>query len=540
MAARENPPSSGGRSGSPSAAARATVRRRGSVYEVVANGRVVSEHVTEVTAQRAAQRWTAERGRSGGPVGDGRRQQAEAQRLERLRAAFGEFGMYREQYGDVTLERYIVQVLGGYDAIPEQIRSLSHDLRWDWYFTQFSERPNDLRAVLGVPTQRTAVFMSAGQTRSAVQQSQSRPPSPAQGRRANEMLPRPDEGNRNGSFAQARLANEMGMEPASMPGDLPVDWPGSGPGGGGPGQGAISDAMPDIAAMSDSELEAHIRRTYGYAASFLAIPEIRDLLFRAAREGWDEARLAGGLQATRWWRSTNATAREWAALEGADPATAQARVDARITEVAADASRLGANLSPERARTIARDSLRFGWTRQQTQAALVAEVRYDPQAAQAGEVQATARQAKELARAYMLTIGDDTAFQYATRIATGALSIDGLEAMFAQQAKGRFVSLAPQIDAGVRPAEFFEPYRQQIASELEMSPAEVDFVNNPQFSAVIDHVAPGEDPSKRRPMTLAETQRYVRSLPQWDRTRGANQQAASLGNYLTRMFGRTG
>jgi len=281
-----------------------------------------------------------------------------------------------------------------------------------------------------------------------------------------------------------------------------------------------------------------VRATYGYAATFLDHPEVGPILKRAAEEGWDEARLAGALSNTTWWRTTSASARSWTQLESADPATAAQQVRSRLAEVTDAAGRLGLNTPPSRLDTIARDSLRFGWTPDELNDALVAELRYDPEVPLVGDAAATARSVKETARAYMLTVGDDQAFAWAKRMLSGALTPEGLDAMLAQQAKGRFPSLAAQIDQGIRPAEVFEPYRQQIAAMLEMAPAEVDFMDA-RFAPIIDFVAPGEDPSRRRSMTLAETMRYVRDLPEYDMTDGARREATSLANFLTSKFGRT-
>lgn len=71
---------------------------------------------------------------------------------------------------------------------------------------------------------------------------------------------------------------------------------------------------------------------------------------------------------------------------------------------------------------------------------------------------------------------------------------------------------------------------------LEMDPDQIDLMSS-KWSSVVDSVgANGE----RRPMTLYEVQKFVRSTPEWDTTHNAYEEAVQLGEVLGRTFGMVG
>lgn len=308
-------------------------------------------------------------------------------------------------------------------------------------------------------------------------------------------------------------------------------------GGGGGGRGGAPSLPPPNPVDTPEEIDAYVRKTYGYMAGYLDHPEIGAILRQAAVEGWDINRLQGALSATNWWKSTTATAREWDALAQTDPASANEQVNRKQAEITDQASRLGLTISPERARIVAETVLREGWSPEMLTKHLFGEGGFNPEAPnRGGQIAAAADLVKELAGNYFLTISTRTANEYAQGIITGTMTQDGLETMFRDQAKGRFPSMADMIDRGVKPVQFFDSYQQQIASMLEIDADQVDLMSA-KWMPVVDTV--GSD-GARRPMTLSEVADFVRKTPEWDFTDSALQQAARAGELLGQTFGKVG
>lgn len=168
---------------------------------------------------------------------------------------------------------------------------------------------------------------------------------------------------------------------------------------------------------------------------------------------------------------------------------------------------------------------------------VVAGLRPDPiqDAAAAGDLQALAAAFQAMAAEWMVPLSDASAFDWAKRALMSETTREGFEAYLRQQAQGRFPHLGELIGQGVSPGRYFAPHREEIARLLEVTPDSVDLLD-PQFSQVLEWVPAGG--GERRPMTLYETQEFVRRLPQWRTTRGAQMQASQMAEGLAKLFGK--
>lgn len=316
---------------------------------------------------------------------------------------------------------------------------------------------------------------------------------------------------------------------------------------GGGGSGGASTALAVNPVDSPEEIDAYVRKTYGYMAGYLQDPEIGPILRQAATEGWDEARLRGAVSATNWWKTTSENAREFDALRQLDPKTWQDQVDAQVALIRRQASILGLTISGtidlgqfgsyDRDYFLAVQSIREGWDPQRLAKAIFTEAAFRPdEAQQAGQVKATADKVKDIAGQYMLTVSDSAANEYAQKMILGEMDEGGVDSLFREQAKGRFPGMIDMIDRGIKPVQFFDTYQQQIASMLEIDPQMIDMMS-PKWSPIVDHM---RDNGQRSPMTLAETMDYVRNTPEWDQTDNARSEAARVAELLGKTFGAIG
>jgi hypothetical protein len=341
-------------------------------------------------------------------------------------------------------------------------------------------------------------------------------------------------------------AGAMGEEPEDPIAAVLAALLGGGGGGGSYGGGAGAGYTEDPVDTPE-EIDAFARSNYGYLAAYLEDPEIGPILKQAAREGWDQGRLRGALSNTNWWKTTAQTAREFDAEKNMDPASWEEKVQQRLEQIRRQAGLMGLAISGkidlggfgsyDRDYHIAVQSLREGWDDKKIMAALFKEggFQVDKDYGE-GMIGAQADQVKAMARAYMLPVSESQANAYAQAIMEGRMDIEGVEAAYRDLAKGRYPGLAAQIDAGIRPEQFFDTYKQQAAQLLEIDPDTINMMD-PKWSPMTELV--GAD-GVRRPMTLSESADYLRSRPEYDRTDNAMTEASRVAELLAKTFGKVG
>lgn len=221
------------------------------------------------------------------------------------------------------------------------------------------------------------------------------------------------------------------------------------------------------------------RAQYPALAGLLDVPEIRGVAREALENEWPPERVIARFQNTEWFKNTPARTRQWIGLMGSDPATA----------------------------------------RQQ-----VAE---------------TAAQFRDLAKKYLVPLSDDTLSTWATKTLSGETLENGFLEYVKEQAKSRRPHLAKAIDEGFTVEQYYEPYREQAAQLLEISPTSID-LNDPKWARAIDGVDP--QTGMAAPMPLYEWANVLRTdgTYGYDRTEGARSEAARLAERINQTFGRVG
>jgi hypothetical protein len=301
-----------------------------------------------------------------------------------------------------------------------------------------------------------------------------------------------------------------------------------------------AEALQQIANFvhASTPIDQLIRQQYPQLAWALNNPEIGPMLQKAAAERWDVARLQGELLKTNWYKNTNASQREWQRLQAEDPGTALSKFFTGLNDIKTTASRLGVSMSENGFRDLAIGMASEGWdAARTTQEIMRMADTYDPSGR--GEFGAAMAAAKAKAAEYMVPIGDDGAFAWAKNMLLGQTSQDGFDSYLREQAKARFAgdeTIVTALDNGATTAQIFEPLRQQTAQLLERNPQTINLMDA-EWLQMLDNVG---DDGVRRPMTLAEAGKYVRSTSEWKGTQQAGQASAALGETLLKTFGEVG
>lgn len=291
---------------------------------------------------------------------------------------------------------------------------------------------------------------------------------------------------------------------------------------------------------TDAQLEAEVRAKYPQMAWALGVPDLRTVLFNAARNGWDAATLQGELYKTPWWQTTSVTARNFQQLQGTDPASAEQQIQAQIAHVSDAALAMGHDPTgnPLWTRDIAYKSLMYGWTDEQLNDYLLGEFHVAPggRPSGPGTVANTMAQLEQLAAAYFVPLSNEQALDMAHRVVTGGNSVEDLATTFRDQARQWFPQFAEQLDQGQTMTDIYAPIQGQIASLLEINPATIDPMNDRKWLTPMDYV--DEKTGEHRPMAMYEVQQWVRGMDEWRNTNQAREASSGLGQTLLEKFGK--
>jgi hypothetical protein len=240
---------------------------------------------------------------------------------------------------------------------------------------------------------------------------------------------------------------------------------------------------------------------------------------------------------TKWWALTETADIRFQFMESWQPAQATAMKDSQAAAILKIADQLDIAIDPGRLVDMARNSIVESWTADDMNRKILAEASWAMGEAEGGEIGAKMRTIGGLVDKYFVPHSAGQIEEFARKLYLGDETEAGLEAYFANLAKGQYPSLATHIDRGYTVKQIFDPYAQQIAGLLEIPATSVDFVNDQRFQPIIDHI--GSD-NEHRPMTLWETGEYVRGLDDWQYTNNAKTSARKLADFIGRKFGSIG
>lgn len=285
--------------------------------------------------------------------------------------------------------------------------------------------------------------------------------------------------------------------------------------------------------MATPEQMQRARELFPGYSWMLDIPELADIIGRAADEQWAADRIQGALQGTTWWRERNTVARRWQELAASDPAEAQRQQNALALQMRQWAASVGLQVSADEAAYIAGLSLSAGQGEAEWKGSI-----YQRFAGDLGQRPSTVRdQMGAMAAQYAVPIADPTMDKWAQDLATGMIDMNTYESYLREQAKSLFPGLANAIDRGITVQQYVQPYAQVAVQELGVNPAEIDW-RDPKWNTAIHRV----DPRSGQPsaMSLSDWTKELRTnaVYGFDQTQRAQEQAAQLSQALLERFGR--
>lgn len=287
---------------------------------------------------------------------------------------------------------------------------------------------------------------------------------------------------------------------------------------------------------SAEETEQYIKENYPDKAGFLNVPEIRAILIEAAKadgtgQGWSDEKLTARISATSWWRDNADVSRNFYYLQQTDPASAEKAIQRKMAELKPEFEQLGSDVS---LRAIAEASLKYGWTDAQVRENYVGHLQYDSDHAglkEGSTVDLSADGLMQMARNdYFVPLNRQDAEKWAIEIYGGTKTKEQYEAYLQSLAQGRFGDVIGQ---GMTPGQYMAPIRNIIADTLELSPADVNLLDQ-KWNEVLQHE---DGKGFTRPMTLSEATAWARKRPEFRYTKSAGDDAAQLAEQIAQKFG---
>ncbi|MBA2707819.1 MAG: hypothetical protein H0U59_08465 [Gemmatimonadaceae bacterium] len=104
-----------------------------------------------------------------------------------------------------------------------------------------------------------------------------------------------------------------------------------------------------------------------------------------------------------------------------------------------------------------------------------------------------------------------------------------------EQAKSLYPMLTAPLDAGISVRQYAEPYVQDAASLWELPPDAIN-LNDPKFLAAFGKV--DGKTGERQVMSRGEWADYLRSRPEYAKTKQATAAGAGLAEEIARTFGK--
>lgn len=259
------------------------------------------------------------------------------------------------------------------------------------------------------------------------------------------------------------------------------------------------------------------------------------ILWLIANPDMSDTQILEALRSVPWFQSTGPFSRQFQMDYFAEgPAGKDELISTQRDAILKEAKMIGFNWiedDPELLNNLAYEASLYGWSDADRRRALAGLNTYQASEFKRGKILANRQTVLDTAAKYYIPIGESAANDLAFNIYKGDETTESLEAMYREQAKGMFPTLSGLIDQGITPKTYFSPYKEKISQLLEVSTDGVDLMNDPRFQAIMFPEA------GKGPLSLYETQRYVRQLPEWQYTKNADESARRMVNNIGKIMG---
>jgi hypothetical protein len=283
-----------------------------------------------------------------------------------------------------------------------------------------------------------------------------------------------------------------------------------------------------------------IRENYPQYAWAINHPELGPLLRQAVNpsQPFSATRFRAKLMATHWWRSRQASHREWDIKAHTDPGQAERERRNYRVDLSQLTQKLGLKLDQKQIRWFTELALQRGLSPDSPEmmATFANLFGKGNLRGPAGQFHAAKQQVLNMARnEYFVPVTDRDQHNLGTRMVIGTLTEEAVREEMSRRAASRYRHLAKDLSSGKTMRELFDGHIATIAEELELDPDKVDLMS-PQWSKVLDTFDPTN--KQHRAATLSEVMTMARRDGRFWNTSNGKAMASSLSTKLLETFGK--
>ena len=246
-----------------------------------------------------------------------------------------------------------------------------------------------------------------------------------------------------------------------------------------------------------------------------------------------------------WSKQFGATARRFQILEKTDPGSAQEAINAKVDELRNALTEVGGSVDEEELRDMSRVSLMGGrsvngqWTpltTDETRKWIARTIDFD------GTLKGQVRQVQNNIQNLALNYGfndlmggrmNDWVRDNTRAVTAGDLTIEDIEGEMKNFAMGRFPALSKQLQAGIPLVDLVAPYKNTLATMLEIDEGSVSLADSLMERALGSLGSEGQQSL----MPLWEFKQQVRKDPRWLSTDQAVGTYNNIGVQIAKDFG---
>jgi hypothetical protein len=273
-----------------------------------------------------------------------------------------------------------------------------------------------------------------------------------------------------------------------------------------------------------------LKARYPALAFLVDEPEIGQILVDADARGLSPGAVQLAIENSTWWKTHSATIRDYHTLAQTDPASFWQAVQQKADHITDMAAKMGLDMTPEQIYEAAKAAIYYGWDDASLQRSIV----YQGGGTFSNRSTAQSR-VKQLAADYFIPLAPEQVSDWTSKISSGQYTEQNFTAQLQSWAKEMYPHLSQQIDSGLTLKDYSQPYVNQIASLLEVNPNNINMATDPRFRQVIDFV---DSSGNHRAMSLTESERYLKSQPEWKQTQNGRATTASTVDLLLRKLGQ--
>lgn len=281
------------------------------------------------------------------------------------------------------------------------------------------------------------------------------------------------------------------------------------------------------------------RSSFGwYVELYDAVPELKKIIDTAVKQKYTPERFVSAVQSTRWWKSLDASQRQYKQRQISDPATLKSDIAKQQGAISQLVGSKGYTLDADAIARLATDSIRFGWDATQVERYVGAEVFRTGKTAGGGAVGTgtDATTVNQYASAYGLKLTDSAKQQYVKGLVEKTMTPEQLQEMMRSDAMNLYPALRTELEKGRTVEQATSVYRQMAATTLGVDPDSLDFTDPNKWGKLLSYRDPATN--EARLMNATEWGQFLRGTNEWQNTDAAKQMYRDVASTITRAFGK--